>query len=257
MYKINGVSMIELIQKIGRVFCSIIMTLFALVSSLGITYLIYSITNTEMLLSGRIASIASPLIITPVFSWWLFGLLLKISRLESEMRTLATYDSLTGFYNRNSFFMISENMLNLMNREKLLLTVFYIDIDHFKKVNDTYGHDVGDFVLQNIAEYITKNVRQSDIVGRMGGEEFVVALPKTDLRDGEIVAENLRKGIADLKLINKDEISIKVTISIGISCNSYIENISIDDLLKKADSALYHAKNRGRNKIYVSEAVKG
>ncbi|HCM26038.1 MAG TPA: hypothetical protein DIC34_05740 [Treponema sp.] len=245
--------MIKQIQKIGRLNSTFVTTLIVSVISQVITYLIYKFTDAEIPLSGRIASLASPILITPFLSWWFIGLLLKISVLEQEMRLLATYDHLTGAYNRNSFFSISASILNLLKREKLPLTALYIDIDHFKKVNDTFGHDVGDFVLKNIGKYVIENIRKSDIVGRIGGEEFVVALPKTDIDDGITIAEKLRKGISEFEMIHDGCATIKISVSIGISCNSNNENIDIDELLKKADSALYHAKNSGRNRIYVNQ----
>jgi len=246
------VIMVNRIEKIGRFTSSILITIIALLITQIITYVIYRLTNGNMSLSGRIASFASPILISPFLSWWFLGLLLRISKLEKEMRFLATYDTLTGVYNRNSFLSICNSILNLLKREKSPLTLLYIDLDHFKNVNDTFGHDVGDYVLKKIGEYLKTSIRKSDIVGRVGGEEFVVVLPKTDIQNGIAIAEKIRKGIACLEMIYNDKI-IKITASIGISSNTYLEYIGIEKLLKMADLALYHVKNNGRNKLYVNQ----
>ena len=244
--------MVNRVEKIGRFTCSILVTIVALVISQIVTHIVYSLTNVNITLSGRIASFASPILIAPFLSWWFLGLLLRISKLEKEMRFLATYDPLTGVYNRNSFLSICTSILNLLKREKSPLTLLYIDLDFFKSINDTFGHDAGDYVLRRIGEYLRNSIRESDIVGRVGGEEFVIALPKTDIKNGMAIAEKIRKGITSLEMICNDSI-IEITVSIGISSNLYQEDFGIAKLLKMADIALYHVKNNGRNKIYVNK----
>ncbi len=243
--------MVRHIEKIGRQNCSILITIIALALSQGITLMTYAMTRTHITFSGRIASLVSPLLIAPLFSWWFIGILLKVRTMEQEMRCLATYDALTGVYNRNSFFPIGASILNVMRREKLPLTVLYADIDHFKKINDTFGHDAGDFVLKKVGEYFISNMRKSDIVGRVGGEEFVAVLPNTPIEDGMKIADKIRVGFEGLEMTYGDGTSIKITVSIGLSCDTDIRNIGIDELLKKADAALYNAKRNGRNRISV------
>ena len=156
-------------------------------------------------------------------------MLLRISKLEKEMRFLATYDTLTGVHNRNSFFFICKSILNLLKREKSPLTLLYIDLDHFKIVNDTFGHDAGDYVLQRTGEYLRTSIRESDVIGRIGGEEFVVVLPKTDIENGMAIAEKIRRGIAGLEIHFNEKI-IKITASIGVSSNSNLEYMGIEKL---------------------------
>jgi len=244
--------MIKKIEQFGRLKCSILITIAAFVLSQIITAIVYSVTHSNYTLSGRIASFASPLIIAPFISWWFVGLLLKISNLEKEMRELASFDKLTGAYNRNTFFPICTSLLGLLRRDNADLTILYIDIDHFKNVNDTFGHNIGDLVLKKVGEYVINIIRKSDIFGRIGGEEFVVFLPNTNIENGVAVAEKIRSGISNMEVKINGVLLIKVTVSIGISSSSKNETVEIDEIIKMADVALYQAKNEGRNRLYVN-----
>ncbi len=250
--------MIKLIEKTGRLFSSLGITVIAVVLSQLITHFIYKYSNGIMPLSGRIASLASPLIIAPLLSWWFIGLLLRINSIEQEMRNLATYDVLTGVYNRSTFFNIANTLLNLMKREKLDLTILFIDIDHFKNINDSYGHDIGDAVLKEFGSYLIKKIRNSDVVGRIGGEEFLIVLPKTNSTNGQKIAETIRQGLIDNEMAYTGNSSIRITISIGISSFNAMNESNIDQLVKNADSALYEAKRNGRNmsNIYIENEIK-
>ncbi|WP_161569196.1 GGDEF domain-containing protein [Candidatus Oscillochloris fontis] len=244
--------MIKLIEKIGIFYASLIITVLSILLSQMITHMIYIITQDSMSTSGKIASLLSPLIIAPFFSWWFMGMLLRIHALERKMRFLATYDVLTGVYNRNSFFIYAIDLLNLIQQEQHELTVLYIDIDNFKNINDVYGHDIGDSVLKNFGLYLRLNVRDSDLIGRIGGEEFVIALPKTSLLHGQMVAEDLRQGLEYKEMALSRSDSINITISIGISNSNHKNYRNIDQLIKMSDTALYEAKKSGRNRIVVS-----
>lgn len=249
--------MIRHIEKMGRLKFSGIITLASLVLSQMITMTVYGLTEGSISVSGRIASVASPLLITPFLAWWFLGLLLRISRLEKEMRILATFDKLTGAYNRNAFFPICESILNLSKRDKTPLTLLYIDIDHFKRINDSFGHDIGDQVLKSVGNLILNNIRKSDLLGRVGGEEFVVMLPHTNLEFGTGIAEKIRKGISDLEMAFDGEMITRLTVSIGVASNTYPESLGIDELIKLADRALYQAKNEGRNRLFVHQECAG
>jgi len=124
-----------------------------------------------------------------------------------------------------------------------------MDIDHFKKINDTYGHDVGDLVLKTFADLIRGIIRKSDICARFGGEEFVVLLPNTDREGARVLAERIRTAVAK-NPVEHGSIVIVFTVSIGISqCRKGMQ--SIDELIKEADIALYRAKEGGRNRVEV------
>jgi diguanylate cyclase (GGDEF)-like protein len=165
-----------------------------------------------------------------------------------KLHILATTDSLTGIKNRRSFFDSSEPMIPYIRREKQNLALLAIDIDKFKAVNDTYGHATGDDALQLVSSTIADILRKSDIFGRLGGEEFAVSLPNTSLDGAKMAAEKMRESIDNLEFYTKKNEKVKLTISIGIAMLSYDDN-SLEDVLQKADEALYRAKNTGRNKV--------
>ena len=164
-------------------------------------------------------------------------------------KKVAITDFLTGLPNRRYFFDVGEKLLASSKRDNIILTCAMIDIDFFKKVNDTYGHDVGDIVLIEIAEILKKTFRDSDIVARMGGEEFAVMTVNLNPENLTEKFEGLREEIEKTKIsydIKEPEIS--VTVSTGISSEKLQ---TVDDLLKKADELLYEAKETGRNKIVM------
>jgi len=167
---------------------------------------------------------------------------------KNEAERIARIDILTGIYNRRAFYEMAPKYIAAAKRSNRPLSVVMLDIDHFKSINDTYGHAVGDIVLVSIANMIKHEIRESDIVGRLGGEEFVILLPDSD-RDGAFkIVERLRQKVQSMNFPGYD---FNVTSSFGIVLNTAHE--SIDRLLKNADSALYDAKNRGRNQTIVYE----
>ena len=164
-----------------------------------------------------------------------------------ELERLATTDSLTGLYNRRKLLEILEYEITRAKRYGNKLSIILFDIDNFKKINDTYGHDVGDYVLQQLAKIVKNNLRNIDTVGRWGGEEFLIILPQTGSEGARIVAEKIKKII---EKHNFDKVG-KITISLGVSSFNPETDKNIDDLLKKADIALYQAKNSGKNQVKV------
>lgn len=170
-------------------------------------------------------------------------------RAEEELRRLATTDSLTGLINRRCFF---EQMTAEMERSDRLgipLSVLMIDLDHFKAINDRYGHAAGDEALRRFASLCLSSLRPGDGIARMGGEEFAVMLPATPLATAENLAEHLRCQLAGLK-INSDNADFQVTTSIGLAQRDGDE--PLDSLLHRADRALYAAKTCGRNRCALA-----
>ncbi|WP_051296442.1 sensor domain-containing diguanylate cyclase [Anaeroarcus burkinensis] len=172
---------------------------------------------------------------------------LKLSEAIKKLQHLASYDELTGILNMRTYCVLCEKMIDLARRERSVYSVLFLDLDHFKNVNDTYGHAVGDVVLKNVAECIQCNCRNSDIVGRVGGEEFSIFLPNTDRDAAIIFAENLRQKIENIKHECSDRI-VKVTASIGVSVDNG-EYKSLAEIQHEADSAMYEAKRAGRNRV--------
>jgi len=165
----------------------------------------------------------------------------KISMLIDEVKNLAFRDSLTNLYNRRYFFETAQKMFLTALRKKVPITILMADIDHFKKINDKYGHQMGDEVIKNSAKILKSSVRKNDIVARYGGEEFVVLLFDCNKENGYKVAEKIRKRVEESSLNG-----LKYTISIGVTD----EGSSIDDMIYKADLALYEAKKE-RNKVVI------
>lgn len=169
------------------------------------------------------------------------------ARLFQQVQQIAITDSLTGFYNRRYFYELAEIELRRTQRYNSSLSLVMIDIDYFKRVNDQYGHAAGDQVLVHLCECLRREVRESDIIGRFGGEEFVILLPETGLKNAAEVAERLRK-TAETCSTPLDESEVSVTISLGVaSLDESCEDI--DALFRRADQALYAAKQGGRNQI--------
>ncbi len=169
---------------------------------------------------------------------------------------MAVTDQLTGLYNRRYLASHLSAMFDRAFWTGQPLSIMILDLDHFKSINDTYGHDAGDKVLQEFAERIKNSVRGIDLACRYGGEEFLVAMPDTDLRFASVVAERLRQEVANSPVVlNGGRDEINVTVSIGLASS---ENGPKDDtsqrLIKRADEALYSAKNSGRNKVIKAAA---
>ena len=163
--------------------------------------------------------------------------------IEKKLEYVAQTDALTGLYNRLRFDDIVQREIALGKRQDTYLSIIYMDIDFFKNINDSCGHDTGDIILKEIALIIRDVLRVSDYPFRWGGEEFVIVCPNTTQKDGKILAERLRERIAQ----NNFSIVKKVTVSIGIT--QYHDGESIDEMIKRADQALYQAKENGRNQV--------
>lgn len=167
----------------------------------------------------------------------------NLKEANSKLHKMAMTDELTGAFNRR---MIVEAINNEIKRSKRLDSIFSLimfDIDHFKMINDNFGHDAGDFVLKRLAQMVKNRIRVIDIFGRWGGEEFIIVLPSTELESTIILAEDLRIKLSQLDL----EGIGRVTASFGIA--TYEEGDSIDSIVKKVDNKMYQAKNEGRNRV--------
>lgn len=169
-------------------------------------------------------------------------------RLLAEVQQMATTDWLTGLYNRRQFFRLGEDELERARRYRHPISVLMIDIDHFKAINDTHGHAVGDQVLCAIAKRMLAGLRRSDIAGRYGGEEFAMVLPETDAEAAaRVVGERLRAAVAGLP-VDTAEGGLTVTISVGVAAVRTGRETLLD-ALSRADAALYAAKRAGRNQV--------
>ncbi len=167
----------------------------------------------------------------------------QLEKLNHMLVTQAVTDDLTGLYNHRYIFASLEKEIDRAERYQQLLTIIMLDIDHFKEVNDKFGHPVGDKVLATVAAIIRSNLREVDIVGRFGGDEFMIILPHTGVAEGQIVAERIRYEVEKCPFTSQN---IRITASIGVC--EYIGGEELDQLVTRVDELLYSAKNRGRNR---------
>jgi diguanylate cyclase (GGDEF)-like protein len=185
----------------------------------------------------------------------LTSIAIENARLMDKTKEQAIKDGLTGLYNHRHFYEILEDTMKKMTQEQdMVLGIFLMDIDHFKKFNDTHGHLVGDFILQETANILKKQIHKGDLLARYGGEEFAVICIRKDISDIKALAEDLRHAV-ERAAFKKDEIILKLTISVGVAFyNSQQEpNLAASELVKRADNALYRAKEIGRNKVCIYE----
>jgi diguanylate cyclase (GGDEF)-like protein len=170
---------------------------------------------------------------------------------KKQLEELANKDALTDLYNRRFFFEIGGKIISASKREYTPLSVIMFDIDHFKTINDTYGHAVGDHVLRFFAEGL-KKLRDSDVVARIGGEEFVVLCQNTDQSQAMNLAEGIRKAVSDFIIETNDNSKVNVTVSAGVSTLRFDHDTNVSDMLLRADDALYEAKKTGRNRVVAA-----
>lgn len=166
---------------------------------------------------------------------------------NERLKELATHDPLTGVLNARAYYEACDQQIRISQRADQSFSVLFIDLDHFKKINDGFGHAAGDEVLRTVARVLRDSLRQSDLLGRIGGEEFSVFLPDTDLNGAIQVAETLRQRVADCQIALQGS-HLQVTASIGVA-NRDPQQPSIKAIQQRADEAMYEAKKAGRNRV--------
>lgn len=177
----------------------------------------------------------------------LVELIATVERRNSELEVMASTDPLTGLTNRRRFAERAEEEIRRAHRYDVPLTLIVGDIDHFKAVNDGWGHDVGDVALRHIADVWRRELRDVDLSARMGGEEFIALLPETGLQQAQWVAERIRAAAADTQLSAVGISALGLTISLGVA--GLLPGESLTDLMRRADQAMYRAKHAGRNVV--------
>ncbi|MCX7951087.1 MAG: sensor domain-containing diguanylate cyclase, partial [Clostridiales bacterium] len=175
---------------------------------------------------------------------------IEIMRAKNKAEKLAMFDYLTRTYNRRAFFLRAREEYSRAKRQNKPVAVILTDLDKFKQVNDTYGHDVGDLVLKNFSRIIKNSIRKYDVVARFGGEEFVILLSGVDMQSAYKKAEQLRRQIETTAVYTKKlDNHIRYTASFGVAAINEVGKYSLEELISKADMALYKAKNNGRNRV--------
>ncbi len=170
----------------------------------------------------------------------------KLTAHEQRLLIESITDPLTGLLNRRHFMELSNREATRSRRHDLVFAVLMLDIDHFKKVNDTYGHPVGDLVIKALADICSNALRPHDILARFGGEEFVLTLPQTDIGGAHVVAERIRTMVEQNEVLTEAG-PVRFTVSIGIS--TYLRGKGFEQVIERADQALYRAKQSGRNRV--------
>jgi diguanylate cyclase (GGDEF)-like protein/PAS domain S-box-containing protein len=173
----------------------------------------------------------------------------ELYALKEQFKKQANTDSLTELYNRRYFTEHSEREFYRAKRHLRIVSLISIDIDHFKHINDGYGHPAGDKVLMSVAKCLLPCIRQEDILARIGGEEFSILLPETSLQSAKVVAERIRLNQSNLSIKGEWKGEITLTVSIGVTCIKF-EDDTFDDFFRRGDKALYQAKALGRNQVY-------
>lgn len=188
-----------------------------------------------------------PLVLSPPIPFTILWLLAKLERTEQELRLLSSTDPLTQAYNRRYILERAEAELSRVRRQGGQFAVLLLDIDHFKQVNDTYGHLAGDTVLRAASDLFCAQARLTDVVGRYGGEEFIALLPDTGKAQALDMAERFRASLAAMS-VAFEAIEVNVTVSIGVACGTG-DTAGLDAVLAQADQFLYQAKRDGRNRV--------
>jgi diguanylate cyclase (GGDEF)-like protein len=176
----------------------------------------------------------------------------QLARANAQLAELAVTDPLTGLHNRRHLFVEMEREFARSQRYKRPLACYMIDIDHFKQVNDTYGHQIGDRVLVLMAEVIKGSVRNTDIAGRFGGEEFMILAPETPTSAGMVLAERVRQRVTARTAAAGPEVP-RVTVSVGLATTEHPQASDPNELVRLADEALYRAKDGGRDRVVAAE----
>lgn len=240
----------NLLYKYSSLKLIVVTTTLAILLTQLLIFICYSIFSIDIRTSEIIIGIVAPLMVASSFSSFFIGLLKRLNSMETEMRNLATYDQLTKTLTRKEFFAKVSEYKKIIEREKFNCTFIMIDVDHFKNINDRHGHLAGYYVLSNFGDILNNNKRDVDLVGRFGGEEFILFLWGCDSEDAKNYALNLQNILKKLRL-KYNNIDISFTVSIGVSLTDPENKYSINELIDQADKALYKAKQNGRNKTLI------
>lgn len=184
----------------------------------------------------------------------IFDLNQQLLESQQQLKELASRDALTGILNRGTIMEFLKQQTQLADRKKLPMAVIMADVDSFKTINDTHGHPVGDSALQMVARTIESSLRAYDRAGRFGGEEFLIILGEADTETAFQIAERVREAVATHNLQHEGQ-TLTISLSLGVACREVHGKDSVDQLLIKADAALYKAKREGRNRVCLADST--
>jgi diguanylate cyclase (GGDEF)-like protein len=237
------------LKRLGVLGSTCILTILSIVLSIMIVTIIelYLFNHTRPLILVEAAFIA--LLIASPIVFIILDFTYKLERMEQEHRVHSSTDHLTQIFNRRYVLERAEIELLRIKRHGGLFSILLLDIDHFKNINDRYGHLAGDAALRAVSNLLRSHVRPTDIVGRYGGEEFLVLLPNTDHTEALDVAERFRVNLARM-VVAYEHVEFQITISIGVAFGTR-RTETVDTVLEAADQVLYQAKRNGRNQVKV------
>jgi diguanylate cyclase (GGDEF)-like protein len=239
--------MLKYVLRYGVLNVVIVITFITVLLSAVMTMLIFLSFGELLTRAGIFSSIIIPLIIAPIVTLYLASAVLESHILKEKMYDLATIDQLTGVKNRRAFMEAAISYYKIAVRNNHIFSVVLLDLDHFKKINDTFGHLVGDEVLRSIGNVFCKSVRTSDIAGRYGGEEFMFILPEVGRESVKTFTDKLHEEISDT-CVDHNGSKVNVTVSIGVAIyDTSNDAASFENLLDQSDKMLYKAKRKGRN----------
>jgi diguanylate cyclase (GGDEF)-like protein len=240
------------IIKMGRALSVSLITVFSIALSLGMTITMFKLSGQNIDLYTLFVASVVPLIAASTTSSVVVNLFFEIHQIKEEMQNLVTYDVMTGLLTRRVFLTSCKSAHQIAYRKRTPFSFVSIDIDNFKKINDLYGHAGGDAVLQSFGEVVKQCTRASDLVGRIGGEEFALALPDTDtagaVRLGNIIRLAVKRAPVDY--LGQ---TIRYTLSIGVAQVDSGNSNDLEQLIRQSDEALYMAKNSGKDRVSVYE----
>lgn len=226
-------------------------TLGAVIATLCMDSVNFGTFTPAQLQRAIITDVILPMVIAPPVFLFFSSKLRELAIAHHELAIYASTDSLTRVLNRGAFTTVVDAYLNEVRSHELGGALLVIDVDHFKRINDSFGHELGDEALRLIAQAIKGVVRSVDLVGRMGGEEFGVFLPGATALKAEVAAERIRQAIND---VDFQPNGVKRSLSVSVGGTSFLNRVAFPALYREADRRLYEAKDLGRNRVVFSHA---
>jgi len=243
----------RLLNTFGPVAATSLLTVIAVLCSIGLTAILDTILKGERPFTDLVIGATIPAILAPVFFYFIIRLTVDLQRRESELRIVASEDYLTGIMNRRHLLERAEHLFNLALRYNRTMSLGMIDLDHFKSINDRYGHRAGDTALKYAALLFRRHLRNVDLLGRYGGEEFIVVMPETPSASAFQILERLRAIFKETP-IPHDGLILNLTFSAGLATlDGKVGDLY--ELVEQADRALYGSKRGGRDRTTIYEHV--
>ena len=242
-----------MVSRIGVLHATLLLALVSSLGSLMLTWLSLRLLGHASMGNAFWLSLLVPLPLTLVAGGACFFLVVSLDRAWNTVNELAMQDSLTGLSNRRHFMPAAQRELELASRHQQALALLVLDVDHFKHINDAFGHLAGDEVLREISARCQGALRATDLLARWGGEEFIMLLPNTPLAQARQLAERVREIIVATPHVMPNGQPMRVTASLGAAGATSCQSLTLDELIRRADEALYRAKSDGRDRVFTSD----